>query len=81
MNAVGNGIGISRASSMSSGALGLLEPTPSTGPKYALWVTAVVLAFFVFGAAVGHEPSWLDETYSYAMTQHGGHRSAGINQA
>lgn len=34
------------------------------------WLVTVATCCVLFGITVGHEPLWLDETYSFAMTQH-----------
>lgn len=42
-----------------------------TRRERVFWLLALVTACVAFAARLGHEPLWLDETYSYAMAQHG----------
>lgn len=51
-------------------------PSSPTLPSMTLgqrlvWGCALGAATLLLGAGIGHEPLWLDETYSFAMVQHG----------
>lgn len=52
-----------------------MQRTPSeslaTWFPWVVWTSALVLVAVLFAASIGHEPLWLDETYSFAMSQHG----------
>ena len=52
-----------------------MQASPSTSRaimyRRLFWFAVVTVATFAFAARLGHEPLWLDETYSFAMVQHG----------
>jgi 4-amino-4-deoxy-L-arabinose transferase-like glycosyltransferase len=41
------------------------------GSQRLIWIGALGAAAWLLGFGIEHEPLWLDETYSYAMAQHG----------
>lgn len=59
-------------STRSPGGASPLEPSraPSLAAARWRWWGVILLAFIAFLARSGHEPLWLDETYSFAMVQH-----------
>lgn len=55
---------------MPPGTLVFAQTPPLSKRQLAFWLGAMVVTWFAFGVTSGDEPLWLDETYSYAMTQH-----------
>lgn len=47
-----------------------MDPVPRVGRRLT-WIAVSLCAFGVYFVRIEHEPLWLDETYSAAMTRHG----------